>query len=433
MTSYNDNLHQNSKAYAFEYARSLRRMQTKAEEILWEALRNSQLCNLKFRRQHPFDNYILDFYNHKMKLAVEVDGEVHNDPEVAAYDKARTMSLNENGITVLRFKNTEVESDLKMVLKKIEDWFHENDLAEYEPWPEEIEIDKMNKNTNESVKSKAPFYFRIGDGGEVMNRLDKLFSKKKTGVLNMYCTAGYPQLNSTVEVVTALQNNGADIVEIGIPYSDPIADGPVIQQSNMQALENGMCIPVLFEQLKQNSDRITCPLILMGYLNPVLQYGVEKFYEAAAEVGVDGVILPDLPMYEFETQYQQMFVKHNLKFIFLITPETSEERIKQIDKLSGGFIYAVSSSSTTGYEPHQSNIKTAEIQVVYFKKLAAMNLRNPILIGFGIKDKKTFEKACQYGNGAIIGSAYINALKTSTDIEQTTKDFLNKVKGQPPE
>ena len=190
MTSYNDNLHQNSKAYAFEYARSLRRMQTKAEEILWEALRNSQLCNLKFRRQHPFDNYILDFYNHKMKLAVEVDGEVHNDPEVAAYDKARTMSLNENGITVLRFKNTEVESDLKMVLKKIEDWFHENDLAEYEPWPEEIEIDNMNKNTNESVKSKAPFYFRRGDGGEGP---DELAAERQFSRLDLYCERGIPR------------------------------------------------------------------------------------------------------------------------------------------------------------------------------------------------------------------------------------------------
>ncbi len=432
MTSYNDNLHQNSKAYAFEYARSLRRMQTKAEEILWEALRNSQVCNLKFRRQHPFDNYILDFYNHKMKLAVEVDGEVHNDPEVVAYDKARTISLNENGITVLRFTNAEVESNLKMVLEKIERWFHENDLAEYEPWPEEIESnsDKMNKNINESAESKAPLSLRRGVGGEVNNRLTILFSEKKSGVLNIYCTAGFPQLNSTIEVIEALQNSGTDIIELGIPYSDPIADGPVIQQSNMQALENGMTIKMLFDQLHDLRKSPSTggvgeaiPIILMGYMNPVLQFGIERFCAAAAAVGVDGIILPDLPMYEFETQYQQYFVKNNLKFIFLITPETSEERIRQIDKISSGFIYAVSSSSTTG------NAKTIGNQDDYFKKLAGMNLNNPVLVGFGIKDKNTFDAACKYTNGAIIGSAYIKALHDTTDINRTTKDFINRIKG----
>jgi tryptophan synthase alpha chain len=431
MRAYNENLHQNSKAYAFEYARSLRKMQTKAELILWEALRNSQVCNLKFRRQHPFDNYILDFYNHKMKLVIEVDGEVHNDPEVAAYDKVRTNNLNENGLTVLRFTNNEVENNLKPVLQKIEAWFHENDLIEFEPWPEENEnhTDKMNENFNESAESKAPLSSRRGDGGEVNNRLDKLFSEKKTGVLNMYCTAGYPQLNSTVEVITALQNCGADIVEIGIPYSDPIADGPVIQQSNMKALENGMSIPLLFEQLKNIRDNIQLPIILMGYMNPVLQFGFEKFCEAASRVGVDGVILPDLPMYEFETQYQQYFVKNNLKFIFLVTPETSEERIQKIDSLASGFIYAVSSSSTTGNSQNTASTKAIEDKQAYFKKLGGMNLTNPILVGFGIKDKQSFDAACSYTNGAIIGSAYINALKNTTDIAATTKDFINRIKG----
>lgn len=257
-----------------------------------------------------------------------------------------------------------------------------------------------------------------------MNRLTRLFAQKKSGVLNMYCTAGYPQLSSTVEVITALQNNGADIIELGIPYSDPIADGPVIQQSNMQALENGMSIPLLFEQLKNVRDKIQLPLILMGYMNPVLQYGIEKFCADAAHVGVDGIILPDLPMYEFETAYRQYFIKHDLKFIFLVTPETGEERIRQIDKLSSGFIYAVSSSSTTGSSQHP-----VEDQDAYFKKLQSMDLINPVLVGFGIKDKKTFEAACTYTNGAIIGSAYINTLKDSKDISLTTKDFINRVKG----
>lgn len=261
------------------------------------------------------------------------------------------------------------------------------------------------------------------------NRIDKLFFEKKKDILNVYCTAGFPQLNSTVEVITALQNNGADIIELGIPYSDPIADGPVIQQSNMQALENGMTIKILFEQLHnlRKSPALggigEAPIILMGYLNPVLQFGIEKFCEAAAKVGADGIILPDLPMYEFETAYQQYFIKHDLKFIFLVTPETGEERIKKIDMLSSGFIYAVSSSSTTG------NSKAIEYQEPYFKKLKDMNLKNPVLIGFGIKDKKTFQAACKYANGAIIGSAYINALKDTEDVSQSTKEFLNMIKG----
>lgn len=255
------------------------------------------------------------------------------------------------------------------------------------------------------------------------NRLTTLFEQKKKGVLNIYCTAGFPQLNSTGTVITALQNNGADIIEIGIPYSDPVADGPVIQQSNMVALENGMSIPVLFRQLEKIKDDIRIPLILMGYLNPVLQYGFERFCEDAASVGVSGIILPDLPMYEFETEYRQLLVKHNLKFIFLVTPETSEERIRQIDKLSSGFIYAVSSSSTTG------NDKSISSENPYFKKLRDMKLKNPVLAGFGIKDKNTFIAASEYTNGAIIGTAYIKALKNTADLTLATKDFINMIKG----
>jgi tryptophan synthase alpha chain len=254
-----------------------------------------------------------------------------------------------------------------------------------------------------------------------MSRLQNLFAAKKANVLNVYCTAGYPNLNSTVEVINALQNNGVDIIELGMPYSDPLADGEVIQQSGSVALQNGMTIGVLFEQLKEVRKNIHVPIILMGYMNPVLQYGFEKFCAAAAEVGIDGLILPDLPIYEFENMYSSILKKYNLDFIFLVTPETSIERIKKIDELSTGFIYAVSSSSTTG------NNKPIEDQVDYFKKLQQMNLRNPILVGFGIKDKNTFESACAFTNGAIIGSAYIKALHNTTDIETTTASFLQQI------
>lgn len=257
----------------------------------------------------------------------------------------------------------------------------------------------------------------------MMNRIDQLFAAKQSNVLNVYCTAGYPQLNSTVEVLTALQSSGADLIEIGMPYSDPLADGPVIQQSNMVALDNGMSIPVLFEQLKDIRATLHVPVILMGYMNPILQYGLEKFCAAAEAVGVDGIILPDLPMFEFETTYQQLFIKHNLKFIFLVTPETGEERVRKIDALSSGFLYAVSSSSTTG------NNKAISDQSAYFKSLKDMQLQNPILVGFGIKDKDTFQSACTYTNGAIIGSAFIKALENATDVESTTKGFINTIIG----
>lgn len=254
------------------------------------------------------------------------------------------------------------------------------------------------------------------------NRLTTLFEQKTSDVLNIYCTAGYPRIDSTIEVINALQAYGADIIELGIPYSDPIADGPVIQQSNMQALKNGMRISILFDQLKNIRDNIHIPLIMMGYMNPVLQFGFEKFCKAASLAGIDAVIIPDLPMYEFETQYQRYIEQNDLKFIFLVTPETNEERLRKIDKLSSGFIYAVSSSSTTG------NSKADDRQIDYFKKLGDMNLVNPVLVGFGIKDKKTYMAACQYTNGAIIGSAYINVLKNAEHIGDTTKEFLNTIR-----
>ena len=256
-----------------------------------------------------------------------------------------------------------------------------------------------------------------------MTRLQNLFQQKPAGILNIYFTAGYPHLNSTVELLKALQDNGADICEVGIPYSDPIADGPVIQKSNLAALANGMSIPVLFEQLKNFRENISLPVILMGYLNPVLQFGIKNFCEKAGILGVDGVIIPDLPLYEFETEYRDIFLANGLHFIFLVTPETSEDRIRKIDNLGSGFIYAVSSSSTTGREKDHTQ------QLSYFKKLQGMQLKNPVLIGFGIKGKGSFQTACQYSNGAIIGSAYINELEKGPGIEAVTKDFLNSIIG----
>ncbi|MBL0358961.1 MAG: tryptophan synthase subunit alpha [Chitinophagaceae bacterium] len=254
-----------------------------------------------------------------------------------------------------------------------------------------------------------------------MSRLQSLFLQKNKNVLNVYCTAGYPHLQSTLGVMKALQQNGADIIELGMPYSDPLADGPVIQQSNGIALSNGITIAKLFEQLKNFRDQINVPVILMGYMNPVLQYGFEKFCANAAAVGVDGLILPDLPQYEFETAYGAIIKKYQLDFIFLVTPETSEERIRSIDTLSSGFIYAVSSSSTTG------NNKAIEDQESYFKKIQEMELKNPVLVGFGIKDRATFQAACKYSNGAIIGSAFIKALEGKKDVQAVTKDFLNSI------
>ena len=254
------------------------------------------------------------------------------------------------------------------------------------------------------------------------NKLIQLFLNKNKNLLNVYFTAGYPKKESTGEVLLALQHSGVDMIEVGMPYSDPIADGPVIQQSNMAAIENGMTIQLLFEQLNNSKESITTPLIMMGYLNPVLQYGLEKFCEDAAAAGISGIILPDLPMYEYEEVYAPIFKKNNLSFIFLITPQTSAERIKKADKLSTGFLYAVSSSSTTG-----SNLNT-EDKTAYFERIAGMKLKNPLMIGFGINDRVSFDTACSYAAGAIIGSAYIKALSENNDIQESTTNFLHKIK-----
>jgi len=255
-----------------------------------------------------------------------------------------------------------------------------------------------------------------------MSRIKNLFQKKGHNILNVYCTAGYPQLNSTIEVMKALQENGGDIIELGMPYSDPLADGPVIQQSSSIALANGMTIKKLFEQLKDFRKNISIPVVLMGYMNPILQYGFEKFCTDAAAVGVDGLILPDLPEHEFETEYGAIIKKHGLDFIFLVTPETSDERIKKLDELSTGFLYAVSSSSTTGSDKNMTDVKS------YLQKLKGMNLKNPVLVGFGIKDKTTFEAACANANGAIIGTAYIKALAEAGNVADITRKFLESIR-----
>lgn len=255
-----------------------------------------------------------------------------------------------------------------------------------------------------------------------MNRLQALFEKKSRNVLNVYCTAGYPQLDSTMAVMKALQANGADLIEIGMPYSDPLADGPVIQASGAKALANGMTIATLFNQLKDFRREIRLPVVLMGYLNPLLQYGFDKFCAHAAAAGIDGLIIPDIPQFEFEQEYGAIIKKHGLDFIFLVTPETSEQRIKKLDSLSSGFLYAVSSSSITGSDKDFSSVEG------YLQKLKAMELNNPVLVGFGIKDKASFETACKYTAGAIIGSAYIKALEASDNIEETTKKFLATIK-----
>ena len=256
-----------------------------------------------------------------------------------------------------------------------------------------------------------------------MSRLQQTFQGQKNKILNVYCTAGYPQLNSTLEIMKALQDNGASIIELGMPYSDPLADGPVIQHSGSVALANGMTIATLFAQLREFRKKISIPVILMGYMNPVLQYGFEKFCADAAAVGIDGLILPDLPEYEFETEYSAIIKKYNLDFIFLVTPETSEERIKKLDSLSTGFLYAVSSSSTTGSEKKSASPEE------YLRKLNNLKLQTPILVGFGIKDKSSFDAVCQLADGGIIGSAYIKALENSTDVKASTKSFLSSILG----
>ncbi len=255
-----------------------------------------------------------------------------------------------------------------------------------------------------------------------MNRINKLFQDKKEKILSVYFTAGHPNLNDTVEIIQQLEKNGVDLIEIGMPFSDPTADGPTIQRSSETALKNGMSLKLLFEQLKNIRETVKIPLILMGYINPVYQFGVEKFCEKCAETGIDGLILPDLPLDEYEAFYKQIFEKYNLHNILLITPQTSETRIRQIDEASTGFIYMVSSSSTTG-----SGKKVEDFQREYFERIQSMNLKNPRLIGFGISDRATFKNACKYANGAIIGSAFVKAIASGSELNDSISQFVKSI------
>ena len=252
-----------------------------------------------------------------------------------------------------------------------------------------------------------------------MNRINKLFQEKKENILSIYFTAGFPNLNDTVKIIQELEKNGVDLIEIGMPFSDPVADGLTIQHASEVALKNGMSIKLLFEQLKEIRKTVNIPLILMGYFNPVLQFGVEKFCETCREIGIDGAILPDLPLNEFEENYREIFAKNNLHNILLITPQTSEKRIRQIDDASEGFIYMVSSSSTTG-----AGKKVEDFKKEYFEHIRQMNLKNPRLIGFGISDHATFTNACKYANGVIIGSAFVKSLGEGLTIEGIIKKLL---------
>lgn len=254
------------------------------------------------------------------------------------------------------------------------------------------------------------------------SRLNKLFITKRHAVLSVFFTAGFPHVDDTVTIAAALQDAGADLIEIGIPFSDPVADGPVIQDSNTVAIHNGMTLKKLLAQLIKMRETVTIPILMMGYLNPVMQYGVEAFCRDFSAAGADGVILPDMPMDVYQNEYRSIFERYGLKNVFLISPTTSTERIRLIDEVTDGFIYAVSSSSTTGAKRELS-----EEQQAYFTRLKDLSLKNPFLIGFGVSSRETFSKACEYGAGAIVGSAFISMLKASTNLKEDIHKFVEDI------
>ena len=253
-----------------------------------------------------------------------------------------------------------------------------------------------------------------------MNRINKVFNKKKN-LLSIYFTAGFPDINDTLKIIKELDKSQVDMIEIGLPFSDPLADGPTIQKSSEKALSNGMTTNLLFDQLKDLRKISDIPVVIMGYFNPILQYGIEKFCSNCKDVGIDGLIIPDLPADIFKKNYKIIFEKYKLNMMFLITPQTSNERISLIDDLSKGFIYMVSSYSVTGAKDSFD-----KYQIEYFKRIKKLNLSNPLLIGFGISNKKTFQTACQNSNGAIIGSAYIKYIENHG--VSKTRDFIKLIK-----
>lgn len=255
-----------------------------------------------------------------------------------------------------------------------------------------------------------------------MNRIEELFKNKERNILSIYFTAGYPNLNDTMSIMEAIEDAGADIIEIGIPYSDPVADGPTIQDSNTIALNNGMTLKILFNQLAELRGKLKIPVILMGYLNPIVQYGMEDFCKKCQEVGVDGLIVPDLPMKQYIDSYKGLFEAYNLRNTFLISPQTSPERIREIDRETDGFIYMVSSASITGAKKDVS-----PEQIAYFERVAEMGLKNPRLIGFGISDKASFSTASSHAQGAIIGSAFINVLREAKNLKEEINTFIKGI------
>jgi tryptophan synthase alpha chain len=256
-----------------------------------------------------------------------------------------------------------------------------------------------------------------------MNRIEKIFRTKKKNILSIYFTAGYPELNDTLSIIRELDDSGVDMIEIGMPFSDPVADGPVIQRSSEKALYNGMSLNRLFEQLKLVRASTDLPLILMGYINPFFRFGIENFIKKCIETGIDGTIIPDLPIEEYKDSYEALFEKHKIINIFLVSPQTPVERIIFIDSIAKGFLYMVSTASTTGYTSSFDNS-----QIAYFKKITDLNLKTPALIGFGISDKTTFEQACTYSNGAIIGSAFIRALDEEGPLTENIQRFINQIR-----
>lgn len=256
-----------------------------------------------------------------------------------------------------------------------------------------------------------------------MNRISKLFKNKQNNILSVYFTAGYPELNNTLEIIDELAKAGVDMIEIGMPFSDPVADGPVIQRSSEKALENGMTLSLLFNQLAAVREKTDIPLILMGYFNPVFRFGVEKFLVKCRETGIDGTIIPDLPIEEYIRSYETVFSKNDIHNIFLVTPQSSDERVQYLDNISKGFLYVVSTSATTGGK------KSFDwVSLDYFKKLDKLDLKSPRLVGFGISDKTTCDQASEYSNGVIIGSAFIRILDEKGSLNEKIHRFVKMIR-----
>lgn len=257
-----------------------------------------------------------------------------------------------------------------------------------------------------------------------MNRIQTLFKETKENILSVYFTAGYPSLNDTIRIIKELVTNNVDMIEIGIPFSDPVADGPVIQASSSRALQNGISVKLIFEQLADVRKITKVPLLLMGYLNPVIQYGMERFLKKCLETGIDGLILPDLPVDEYLENYKDEFEKHDILNIFLVTPQTPDERILYLDSLTRGFLYVVSTSATTGMIG-----KFGDEQLSYFGRIESLNLRSPKLIGFGVSNHENYTQACRYSNGAIAGSAFIKALEKEGSLAEKVNQFILQMRG----